>query len=409
MAPPEDLRWPTYRPTGITLEAAADEHPNGSLYVRAEDGRRYLDAVTGIGCAVLGHGHPAWARAVADQAARLASASGTYITAPRRALERALVERTAVPDARVFFANSGTEATEAAVKLALRATGRSIVVAFDGAFHGRTLGALGLTASPAYRAPYLRCMDEPPDDRFADVKVLHLPFGDEAALTRAFETHGDRIAMVVVEPVQGEAGIRPASPSFLIRARELTRRAGALLGMDEVQCGFGRTGHWSAWTAIVGDRADPPDVTWLAKALGGGFPIGACLARADLAAAMTPGSHGSTFGGNPLACAAALATIEIIEREGLLASAGAQFDTLRAIAAEHPIEAVREIRGAGAMIGIDVGECGAAIGAAMRARGVLVTVCHRTTVRLLLPYRAGRDELATIWRALGDGLADADG
>ncbi len=407
MATDHDLRWPTYRPTGITLEAAADDDPRGSLYVRDAGGRRFLDAVTGIGCAVLGHAHPRWVRAVAEQAARLASASGTYATAPREALARALADRFPVPDARVFFANTGTEATEAAVKLALRATGRTVVVAFEGGFHGRTLGALGLTATPAYRAPYLHCLDEPPRAAFADVRVLHLPFDDVPALEAAFAEHGDEIALVAVEPVQGEAGIRPASRPFLVAARRLTEAHGALLGLDEVQCGMGRTGAWSAWTTLVGEGAGAPDLVWLAKALGGGFPIGACLARADLAAAMTPGTHGSTFGGNPLACAAALATIEVIEDEGLLAAAAAQTPTLREIAAARPIAAVRQIRGAGAMIGIELSADAKAVAAAMRERGVLVTVCHGTTVRLLLPYRAGRSELETIWSALAEACADA--
>lgn len=402
MAPTTDLRWPTYRSTGITLEAAADDDPHGSLYVRDTEGRRYLDAVTGIGCAVLGHGHPRWAAAVAEQAARLASASGTYATAPRLELEKALVERSPVPDARVFFANSGTEATEAAVKLALRATGRTVILAFEGGFHGRSLGALGLTANAAYRTPYLHCLDEPPAKAFADVRVVHLPLDDVPALERAFASYGEDVAMVVVEPVQGEAGIRPASRDFLVRARELSARAGALLGIDEVQCGFGRTGNWSAWTTLVGEGADPPDVQWLAKALGAGFPIGACLARAKLAAAMTPGTHGSTFGGNPLASAAALTAVRIVEDEGLLAKAAAQTPTLREIAAATPIPAVVEIRGEGAMIGIELSVDAKQVAVAMRERGVLVTVCHGTTVRLLLPYRAGRAELETIWRVLGE-------
>ncbi len=396
-----DLRWPTYTPRQVLLAQAHEPGPHGTLHVRAADGKVYLDAIAGIGCAVVGHGHPTWARAVAEQAARLASAAGTFWTEPQQTLARALVERFPVPDARVFFANTGTEATEAAVKLALRATGRDVVLAFYGGFHGRTLGALALTANTAYRGPFLHTLDGDAGDgeRYAQVHVEHLPYGDAAALEAAFARHGARVAMVAVEPIQGEAGVIPATREFLLAARRLCDDHGALLGLDEVQAGFGRTGHWSSWSALAGDDS-APDLIWLAKALGGGFPIGACLARADLAAAMTPGTHGSTFGGNPLACAAALATIDIIEGEGLLARAARQIEIVRELAAARPIARVREIRGAGAMIGIDIGDGAKAVGRAMMDAGVLVTVCAGTTIRLLLPYRAGADALAQVWDTL---------
>ena len=376
--------------------------------MRAADGTVYLDAIAGIGCAVVGHGHPTWAGAIARQAARLASAAGTFWTEPQQELAAALIDRFPVPDGRVFFANTGTEATEAAIKLALRATGRDVILAFHGGFHGRTFGALSLTANPAYRGPFLRTWDGDAGDgeRFADVHVEHLPYGDTTTLEAAFARHGERVAMVVVEPIQGEAGIFPATREFLLAARDLCDRHGALLGLDEVQAGFGRTGSWSSWTTLVGDDATP-DLIWLAKALGGGFPIGACLARAELAAAMTPGTHGSTFGGNPLACAASLATLEIIESEGLLASAARQIEIVRELAAERPIDRVREVRGVGAMIGVDIGDGAKAVGRAMMDAGVLVTVCAGTTIRLLLPYRAGRATFEHIWDTLARTCASA--
>jgi acetylornithine/succinyldiaminopimelate/putrescine aminotransferase len=378
----------------------------GSLRVRDTQGRVFLDAVNGVGCAPLGHAHPRWVAAVHAQMQRLFAAANSFTTAPQQRFAAALIERMPLVDARVFLATTGTETTEAAIKLALRATGRNTIVAFERAFHGRSLGALACTANTAYRHPYVRCLGESqPEEPFATARVLRLPYGDLAALTRAFAEHGRSIAAVFVEPVQGEAGVYPATREFLVGLHGLCRKHGALVGADEVQCGFGRVGAWSAWSRIVGD--DPalsPDLMWIAKALGGGYPIGVCLARGDLAQAMGKGTHGTTFGGNPLACAAGLATIEIIESEGLLAAAGGQLPALQAIALEEPCARVHEVRGLGAMIGIQVGRPGEQIGNAvgdrmMREHGVLVTVCGGHTVRLLLPYRAGPAELREVWRA----------
>ena len=406
----QDLRWPTYALRDVTLDRA-EPHERGALRVLDSEGRSYLDAVNGVGCAPLGHGHPRWVAALTAQAQRLAAAANSFTSAPQQALARRLAERLPVTDARSFFGSSGTEATEAAVKLVLRATGRSIIVAFERAFHGRTLGALALTANTAYRHPYVRCLGETsPEQPFAAARVLRLPWSDLAALRAAFAEHGRDIAAVFVEPVQGEAGVYPAAREFLVGLRGLCDEHGALLGADEIQSGSGRAGAWSAWTRIVGD--DPalrPDLMWLAKALGGGMPIGVCLARADLAEAMGKGTHGTTFGGNPLACAAALATFDIIESEGLLAAAAAQLPTLQALAAAQPSPQVHEVRGLGAMIGIQLrpsaarpGEqIGTAVGdRLMRDHGILVTVCGGHTVRLLLPFRAGEPELREVWQAV---------
>jgi acetylornithine/succinyldiaminopimelate/putrescine aminotransferase len=401
----QELRWPTYALRDLVLDAAVPDE-RGSLRVRDTQGRVFLDAVNGVGCAPLGHAHPRWVAAMHAQMQRLFAAANSFTTAPQQRFAAALIERMPLVDARVFLATTGTETTEAAIKLALRATGRSTIVAFERAFHGRSLGALACTANTAYRHPYVRCLGESqPEEPFATARVLRLPYGDLAALTRAFEEHGRSIAAVFVEPVQGEAGVYPATREFLVGLHGLCRKHGALVGADEVQCGFGRVGAWSAWSRIVGD--DPalsPDLMWIAKALGGGYPIGVCLARGDLAQAMGKGTHGTTFGGNPLACAAGLATIEIIESEGLLAAAGGQLPALQAIALEEPCARVHEVRGLGAMIGIQVGRPGEQIGNAvgdrmMREHGVLVTVCGGHTVRLLLPYRAGPAELREVWRA----------
>ncbi len=405
-----DLRWPTYPGRGLMLDAAVfdDADQPGALRVRDVGGKVYLDGVAGVGCAVLGHGHRAWAEAIHRQLEKLTSVANTFYTVPQQQLAARLAELFPLEGGtRSFFANTGTETTEAAIKLALRATGRDTIIAFERAFHGRTLGSIALTANAAYREPYVSTLGEEAN-RFARMNVLRLPFGDVAALEDAFREQGKRIAAVFVEPVQGEGGIYPATKTFLLAMRDLCDRHGALLGCDEVQSGCGRTGDWSAWQTIVGDEAKP-DIVWLAKALGGGFPIGACLTSAKLAESMGSGTHGTTFGGNPVACVAALATLRLIEEEGLLAKARAQTPTLQAIAAADPIAEVLEIRGLGAMIGVQVGapadQRAKQLGAALIDEGVLTTTPGYHTVRLLLPYAAGEKELREFWAALRRALA----
>lgn len=414
----QELRWPTYAGRGIVLEAGVFEKngAKGALRVRDSNGKIYLDAIAGIGTTVLGHGHPKWVAAITRQLETLAGVANSFWHEPQRQLASRLAELFPVDNCRSFFANSGTEATEAAIKLALRATGRDIIVVFERAFHGRTLGALALTANPVYRAPYMSCLAEDPKQpedpeqphRFARMNVLRVPFADAAALEQAFDDFGSRIAAVFIEPIQGEGGVWPASKTFLLHTRELCDRHGALLGVDEIQSGCGRSGRWSAWDTIVGDDARP-DIMWLAKALGGGFPVGVCLTSAKLAEHMRAGTHGTTFGGNPVACAAALATLRIIEEEALLDRAAAQLPTLERIATRERNPEVVDIRGAGAMIGIQLGalEDGRAkqISDALTDEGVLATTPGGHTVRLLLPYSAGDAELREIWTALAQACA----
>jgi acetylornithine/succinyldiaminopimelate/putrescine aminotransferase len=404
----DELRWPTYPQHEVVLDSGVSVEDGAGFEVRDTEGNVYLDAIAGIGSAVLGHAHPLWVEAIHRQLGRLASVANSYRTVPQQQLARRLADLFPIEDARVFFANSGTEATEAALKLALRATGRDMIVCFERAFHGRTLGAITLTANPAYRDPYVTCHGESHEGRFARAEVVRLPFGDAAALEACFAQHGERIAGVFVEPIQGEGGVWPATAEYLVGMRALCDRHGALLGVDEIQTGTGRTGCWSAWEAIVGTELRP-DILWLAKALGAGYPIGACLTRAELAGHMGLGSHGTTFGGNPVACAAGLATLRILEEEDLLEHAAKQLPTLREIADARPIDEVVEIRGIGAMIGIQIGALDAGrakpLGAAMRERGVLVTTPGGHTVRLLLPYAAGRTELERVWSVLRDALA----
>lgn len=410
----QDLRWPTYATRQVVLDTAVFDGVapgQSALRVRDRDGKVYLDAVGGIGCLPLGHGHPRWIAAIEGQMRKIAAAAGTFWTEPQQRLAAALAERMPWSDTRTFIGNTGTEVTEAALKIALRATGRDVIIAFERAFHGRTLGAIAMTANASYRQPYVTVMGE---DRpaFATMNVARAPWGDLAAVEALLERHRDRVAMIAVEPIQGEAGIYPASREFLVGLRELCTRHGALLGADEIQSGSGRTGNFLAWRTIVGDAPDvQPDIVWLAKALGGGFPIATCSARAELAQHMIKGSHGSTFGGNPLACAAAMATLEIFDDERLLQSAAAQAVALEGIAAEDPEPRVAAVRAIGAMIGIEIAaqpgqtQPAAPLADAMQQRGVLVTICNGHTVRVLLPYRAGAAELREIWTALRQSLA----
>ncbi len=396
----QDRRWPTYALRNIVLDAfVPDASGRGSLRVRDTEGNVYLDAINGIGCLPLGHGHPKWIEAVHAQTKRLVAAAGPFWTEPQQVLAAEIVARSPVREGRVFFGNTGTEVTEGAIKVATRATGRDVIVAFDNAFHGRTLGSIALTGTKQYRDPYVSTLDEP-DDRFARMNVARAPFGDLEAVAALFDRHRDRVAMVVVEPVQGEGGIRPATKAFLLGLRELCKKHGALLGLDEIQSGIGRTGSFAAATTLTGDDVDA-DIVWYAKALGGGYPVAACVARGDLAEHMIKGSHGSTFGGNPLACAAAVATLRIMEEENLFASAAEQLPTLRRLAAEDPIGAVREVRGCGAMIGLELGDAALALRVASQcqAHGLLATVSGGTAIRWLFPYRAGREELTEAWAA----------
>jgi acetylornithine aminotransferase len=298
------------------------------------DGREYVDLLGGIAVNALGHGHPALVDAVTTQLGTLGHVSNFFATAPQIELAERLLGLLGVPG-RVFLTNSGTEANEAALKLTRR-TGRTHLVATEGAFHGRTMGALALTAKAAYREPF-----EPlPGD------VTFVPYGDEQALAAAVT---ERTAAVVLEPLQGEAGVVVPPAGYLAAARRTTRERGALLWLDEVQTGVGRTGRWFAAAA---DPDVAPDVVTLAKGLAGGFPIGACLATGDAAGLLEPGNHGTTFGGNPVACAAALAVLRVIEEDDLLERVTVLGQKLRDGLAADP--RVTEVRGEGLLIGLDL-------------------------------------------------------
>ncbi len=319
-----------------------------------DSGRAYLDLLGGIAVNALGHGHPALVDAVTTQLETLGHVSNFFATEPQVRLAERLLELLTAPlveerasasvsrPGKVFFTNSGAEANEAAFKLTRR-TGRTHVVATEGAFHGRTMGSLALTSKEAYREPF-----EP-----LPGGVTFVPYGDEKALADAVT---DRTAAVILEPLQGEAGVVAPPLHYLAHAREITREHGALLWLDEIQTGVGRTGAWFAHQspAVAAPMDEPADIVTLAKGLAGGIPVGACIALGEAADLLQPGNHGTTFGGNPVAAAAALAVIETIEREDLLDHVTALGHHLReGLAAD---ERVTEVRGAGLLIGLDLAE-----------------------------------------------------
>ncbi|HSK25909.1 MAG TPA: acetylornithine transaminase [Jiangellales bacterium] len=353
-------------------------------WVWDDEGRRYLDLLAGIAVNSLGHAHPALVQAVSHQLATLGHVSNFFATPPQVELaERLLALLGFGGDGRVFLCNSGTEALEAAFKLARR-TGRPRVVAAAGGFHGRSMGALALTAKPAAREPFQPLPGG----------VEHVPYGDVAALDRAVD---DTCAAVVLEPVQGEGGVRPAPEGYLEAARAITSRNGTLLVLDEVQTGVGRTGEWFAFQAP--DRL--PDVVTVAKGLGGGFPVGACVAAGAAAGLLGPGSHGSTFGGNPVAAAAALAVLDTIESEGLLARVGEVGARLRSgvDGLGHPL--VAEVRGAGLLLGIVLRTPVAdRVAAAALEAGFVVNDVAPDVVRLAPPLVLGADQADSFVAAL---------
>ena len=366
------------------------DHGDGA-WVWDVDGRRYLDLVGGIAVNALGHNHPALVAAVSKQAGQLVHVSNFFTTVAQVELAEKLLHLAKAPEgSAVFFCNSGTEALEAAIKLARR-TGRTDIVAAEGAFHGRTTGALALTHKPAYREPFEPLIPG----------VTHVPWGDEAALRAAV---GPQTSALVLEPIQGEAGVRPADGAYLRLARELTHEVGALLILDEVQTGIGRTGTWFGFqhTGVV------PDAITLAKGLGGGVPIGALITFGPRVSTMlTPGNHGSTFGGNPLACAAGLAVLDAIESQGLIEHARLAGEHLerRVLALGHPF--VTGVRGAGLMRAITLAaDVSATVAALAREAGFIVNPVAPDALRLVPPLVITTHELDLFIDALPE-LLDA--
>lgn len=340
-----------------------------------EGGKAYLDALAGIAVSTLGHNHPRLVEAIAGQAANVIHTSNIY----RIPLQEALGDRLAALAQmdQVFFCNSGCEANEASIKLARlyghhKGIDQPAIIVMDQSFHGRTLATLSATGNRKVQVGF-----EPLVTGF-----VRVPFDDLEAINKVAESNPNVVA-VLLEPIQGEGGVHVAHADYLRAVRELCTRHGWLMMLDEVQCGIGRTGAWFAHQQ-VGIR---PDVMSLAKGLGSGVPIGACLAAGPAVDVFKPGNHGSTFGGNPLACAAGLATLEVLESEGLLERAAKVGEYIRRgfAAAFEGLSGVRDIRGQGLMIGIELDRpCGELVGQALSA-GLLINVTAERVVRLLPP------------------------
>jgi acetylornithine/N-succinyldiaminopimelate aminotransferase len=366
-----------------------------------QSGKKYLDALAGIAVNTLGHGHPKLTRAIAEQSARLIHSSNLYVIAEQEKLAEKLAKISGM-DA-VFFCNSGCEANEAAIKLArLHGHGKGVespaIVVMDKAFHGRTLATLSATGNRKVQAGF-----EPLVPGF-----VRVPLNDIEAVRRV-AAQDKSVVAVLVEPIQGEGGINLSTMQYLRELRELCDRQGWFLMVDEVQCGLGRTGKW-----FVYQHAEiRPDVVLLAKGLASGVPIGACLARGAAAEVFKPGTHGSTFGGNPLACAAALVTLEAIEEEGLMKNAervgGLILSGLRE--GLRGIPGVTEIRGQGLMIGVELDRpCGELVKRALDA-GLLINVTMDNVVRLLPPLvmkeSEARELLSILLPLMRDFLAQS--
>ncbi|MFF0590609.1 acetylornithine transaminase [Streptomyces sp. NPDC003781] len=352
------------------------------------DGKEYLDFVGGIAVNALGHAHPAVVEAVSRQIASLGHVSNLFIAEPPVALAERLIQHFG-REGKVYFCNSGAEANEGAFKIG-RLTGRPHMVATQGGFHGRTMGALALTGQPGKQEPFLPLPGE----------VTHVPYGDPQALAAAVT---EETALVIIEPIQGENGVVVPPPGYLKAARAITAATGALLVLDEVQTGVGRTGHWFEYQAHEGVL---PDVVTLAKGLGGGLPLGATVAFGRAAELLRPGQHGTTFGGNPVACAAGLAVLDTIADEGLLDNVKRQSEKLRGgvEALGHPL--VAHVRGAGLLLGIVLTEpLAARVQQAAQDAGILVNAPAPDVVRLMPALNLGDDVVDAFLGAL-PGILD---
>jgi acetylornithine/N-succinyldiaminopimelate aminotransferase len=390
------LLLPTYERNPILFVDGADVH------LIDEKGERYLDLLSGIGVNALGYGHPAVVDTIARQSRKLVHTSNLYFHEGQAELALRLTERSGLE--RAFFCNSGTEAIEAALKLARawsglkRSEGKTLgtkFLALENSFHGRTMGAVSTTHKDKYRQPFEPLVPGVEFIRFNDVDHLRASFSNE-------------VCAVLIEPVQGEGGIRPVSPEFFAAARELTKSTGALLIADEIQSGLGRTGKWFAYQQF----GIQPDVTTLAKPLAGGLPLGAMLCSEEASHAIHPGLHGTTFGGGPLACAVAIAVIDAIEQQGLLnniQNTGAYFkQQLHDLAAKH--ESVVDVRGMGLMLAMEINSADAAkdIVARMLAHRILINRTSDTVLRFLPPYIVSREHVDRAVHALHEILTEQD-
>lgn len=358
------------------------------------EGKEYIDLIAGIAVNALGHADPRLVAAVSNQMQTLGHTSNLMATPPVIELAEKLVELRGDASARVFFCNSGAEANEAAFKLA-RLTGRARMVVAEGSFHGRTMGSLALTAQPSKQDPFRPLPGE----------VTVVPFGAVDALANAVD---DSVAAIVLEPIQGEGGVRVPPPGYLQRARELADQHGALLILDEVQTGMGRTGTWFAYQ----HQGVSPDIVTLAKGLGGGVPIGAVIAVGRAASLFVPGSHGSTFGGNPLSAVAALAVIAAVEQDALLDRVLVAHDALATGLVERSHGLVDHVRGRGLlMAAVLASGNSSALERACREHGLIVNAVSGDAIRVAPPLvitDADISEALSRWDAACAAVAEAE-
>lgn len=350
------------------------------------EGKKYIDCFAGLAVCSTGHCHALVTKAIRAQAQKLMHVSNIYYTEEQVKLAETLVKLTQLD--RAFFANSGAEANEGALKLARKATGRKEIIACEGSFHGRTMGALSVTHKEKYRKPY--------EPLIPGIKFV--PYNSAEAILKAIT--GDTAA-IILEPIQGEGGVVVPSNDYLKQVRDLCDEKGILLILDEVQTGFGRTGKWFAFEHY----GVKPDILTLAKALGGGFPIGAMLAREEIAGKFERGDHASTFGGNPLACAAALGTIEAIEKDSLVEKARENGGYLMSLLKKTcTSNLVHEIRGRGLMIGVELSIAGNKIVDRARERGVLINCTSEKVLRFVPPLVINKRQLSRVADVVSEEL-----
>ena len=367
------------------------------VYLYDSNGKRYVDFLSGIGVNALGHAHPAVMKVIREQAEKLIHISNLFYHPYQGALAEKLCSVSGMD--RAFFTNSGTEAWEAAIKLtrlhaATLTDGKkkTRLIAMKDSFHGRTIGSIATTGQDKYRKPFEPVMPE----------VTFVAFNDVAELARTFD---DSVAAVMLETVQGEGGVSPVSADYLAAARALTKKSGALLLLDEIQCGMGRTGQWFAYQHY----GVMPDIVTVAKPIAGGLPLGAMLCTNEVAEAMKPGLHGTTFGGGPLACAVALEVMQVIERDGLLVhaqEAGAYLKSRLETLAKNQ-DCIRNVRGIGLMVGaeLDSADVAKATVSAMLEQGFVINRTHERVLRFLPPYLITNAQIDEMTKALGEVLA----
>ena len=389
MALEEKYLFPTYKRSELFCDRGS------GVYVYDLSGKRYLDFLAGISVNSLGYNHPRLARVLVEQGQRLIHSSNLFYNPFQGLLAKRLAESSGM--SKVFFTNSGTEAVEAALKVA-RAYGhaqggekKSVILTLKNSFHGRTFGALSITTQEKYQAPFRPLV---PDVEIVEDFTV-------SALAKAFS---DRVCAFVIEPVQGEGGVVPLPAEFVRAGRELCDRHDALLVVDEIQCGLGRTGKFYAFEHF----GLKPDVLTLAKSLAAGYPLGAMLGSARVAECLKPGDHGTTFGGGPLACRLALEVLDIIEQENLISRVSEMgnylIQGLRKIASRHPM--VGEIRGMGLMIGVEIGSDAKEVVNRLLAKGFITNAAHDTVLRLLPPFIISKNDIDEFLTALDEVLSE---